>query len=30
MAEDEELYRFVASFATTADDVDKLGKLLAK
>jgi threonine aldolase len=30
LGEDEGLYRFVASFATTTDDVDKLDKLLAK
>lgn len=30
IGEDEGLYRFVASFATTADGVDKLDQLLAK
>jgi threonine aldolase len=30
LGEDEGLYRFVASFATQADDVDKLGHLLTR
>ncbi|HEY4192707.1 MAG TPA: low specificity L-threonine aldolase [Mesorhizobium sp.] len=30
LTEDEALYRFVTSFATTADDIDRLGSLLAK